>query len=105
MRLWGALSRAVSLLFVADAVACKAIKDTHGTLWRVEAAKAVTIKGRTLEGAPRIDVWWDREHTHKADEHLIIRQVSSETQADVIQLTLAQAYDLLHALTAAIKTP
>ncbi len=95
----------MSLTALLKPVACKAIKDTHGTLWRVDAAKPVTVKGKTLEGAPRIDVWWDREPQNKADEHLIIRQQSSETQADVIQMTLAQAYDLLHAIATAIKTP
>mgnify|MGYP000175519507 CR=1 FL=1 len=86
-------------------VACKAIRDTHGTLWRVPAANTVKIKGKLIDGAPQIDVWWDRDVAFKDNEHLIIRQENATDRADVLTLTLAQAYDLLHAIATAIKTP
>jgi hypothetical protein len=50
-------------------------------------------------------VWWDRDvGPRKNDETLIIRQDSGE-KADVIMLTLAQVYDLIHALGLAVVRP
>lgn len=87
-------------------MACKVFRDTHGSLWRVPAQPDVTTKGgKKYEGCPQIDIWWDRG-TDKADENLIIRQENEDGEkADVLQLTLSQAYDLIHALGWAIKTP
>ncbi len=87
-------------------MACKVTRDTHGTLWHVPLAPPVTTKGgKRYEGCGALDVWWDRDVTNKADENIIIRQDNGPEEADVIQITLGQAYDLLHALGWAIKTP
>lgn len=87
-------------------MACKVIRDDHGTLYRIPSSKFVqTPGGQKLPGFPCIDVWWDREAKPRLnDETLIIRQ-DNEKGADVITCTLAQAYDLLHAVATAIMRP
>lgn len=88
-------------------VACSVHRDENGTGWRVPAARAVKTKGgKTYEGCQAVEVWWDRDVTNKSDENIILRQERGGGEpADVIQITLGQAYDLLHALGWAIKTP
>lgn len=80
---------------------CKVIRDEHGALYRVPAFTPDKTNVIALTPRPNVDVWWDRDPTHKSDEDLIIRQDNGE-KADVITLTLGQAYDLLHAIGCAI---
>lgn len=87
-------------------MAVRAIKDTYGTSYAIPKAKdGVTPGGKSFQGTPEISVWWDRDHTRKADETLILRQENSADRSDVITLTLAQAYDLLHAVGLAVMRP
>ncbi len=88
-------------------MACKVTRDTHGTLWHVPQQKQVQTPGsKQFLGCGALDIWWDRDILNRADENIIIRQDNgTEEDADVIQITLGQAYDLLHALGWAIKTP
>lgn len=84
-------------------MAARAIRDEHGTLYRIPAqTKVKTPGGQWLPGSPSVDLWWDRDvGPRRNDEQLLIRQTNGD-KADVITLTLAQAYDLLHALGCAI---
>lgn len=89
-------------------MACSVHRDANGTGWHIKASKSVVTKGgKKYEGCPEVQCWWDRDVTNKSDENLIIRQesVDGKSEADVIQITLGQAYDLLHAIALAIKTP
>lgn len=83
---------------------CRVIRDEHGNLYRIPAqTKVKTPGGQWLPGAPSVDVWWDRDvGPRRNNEHLLIRQENGGNRADVITLTLAQAYDLMHALGCAI---
>lgn len=85
---------------------CRVIKDTYGTLYQVPAALNVKTPAlKRLDGSPLVDVWWDRDHTNKSDECLILRQENEPDHADVITLTQGQVYDLIHALGWAIMRP
>jgi hypothetical protein len=87
-------------------MACKVIKDTFGTLYRIPEAKTVKTPGnKQLAGFPSVDVWWDRDMKDRADEQLLIRQENNDQRSDVISLTLAQVYDLIHALGWAVMKP
>jgi hypothetical protein len=79
---------------------CKVIRDEHGALYRVPAFTPKPENLTKLEPRPNVDVWWDRG-TKKSDEDLYIRQ-DNGAKADVIVLTLGQAYDLIHALGSCI---
>lgn len=83
---------------------CEVYKDQHGTSYHVpEAAVVKTPSGRILGGLPGIDVWWSREFKLRAEETVIVRQeYADRPDADVIELTLGQAYDLIAALTKAV---
>lgn len=49
-----------------------------------------------------MEVWWSRND--KADETLIIRQQYDDRfDADVLELTFGQAYDLIDALNKAVE--
>jgi hypothetical protein len=50
----------------------------------------------------KIVVWWDRAKPERA-EGLVIRQEHGKVGADVIILTLGQAYDLIDALNRAVE--
>ena len=85
-------------------MACRVIRDEHGALYIVPAYEPP--KNQKLppkEPRPRIDVWWDRDAIKRDDELLMIRQENAVDKADVVTLTLGQAYDLLHAVACAIK--
>jgi hypothetical protein len=82
-------------------VACKAIRDENGTLYRVPAFAPEPKNRSRLTARPNVDVWWDRDAKVKSDEDLIIRQDNGD-KADVIIITQGQGYDLLHALASAI---
>lgn len=88
-------------------MACRAIRDDHGTLYQVPASLRVkTPGGQWLPGTPRVEVWWDREVKPRLnDETLMIRQENNDKGADVISLTLGQVYDLIHALGWAVMKP
>jgi hypothetical protein len=87
-------------------VACRVIRDTYGTLYQIPSAKTVKTPDRRLrDGSPHVDVWWDRDHTDKAHETLMIRQENMENRADVVSLTLGQVYDMIHALGWAVMKP
>jgi hypothetical protein len=87
-------------------MACKVIRDTFGTLYRIPEARTVkTPGGRHRDGYPSVDVWWDRDMKDKGDEQLLIRQENDEKRSDVISLTLGQVYDLIHALGWAVMKP
>ena len=76
------------------------ITDKHGTSYHIPDAEPVrTPGGRELPGAPSVELWWNRLH----EEKLMIRQENESDRADVIELTLGQAYDLLEALNRAVE--
>lgn len=79
--------------------------DQHGTSYLVPEAPAVkTPAGRILAGLPSIDVWWSRDFKKHAEETIIVRQeYEDRPTADIIELTLGQAYDLIDALTKAVE--
>jgi hypothetical protein len=81
---------------------CTVSRDEHGALYRVPAFTPDKKYAAKLDASPHIDVWWDRG-ARKDDEVLMIRQENTRTHADVVSLTLGQAFDLLHALASAIK--
>jgi hypothetical protein len=84
-------------------VACRASRDANGTTYFVpQASVGRDPSGRVLAGLPEVQVWWARRFKDLKDETLIIRQESNEDKADVIELTLGQVYDLIHALGAAV---
>jgi hypothetical protein len=87
-------------------VACRAIRDEHGTTYIVPCAKVLkTPGGQVLPGIPEAQVWWARRFKDRADETLLIRQENNPQGADVIELTLGQVYDLIHALGHAVMRP
>lgn len=81
----------------------KTIKDTYGSLWRINAEPPkVGPKGELFDALMQVDVWWDRDHARKHDENLIIRQENAADGADVIQISLGQVYALIGVLNAAV---
>jgi hypothetical protein len=87
-------------------VACRAVRDENGTTYFVPAAKVLkTPGGKALPGIPEIQVWWMRNFKARAGETLLIRQENNPKGADVIELTLGQVYDLIHALSNAVMRP
>lgn len=80
-------------------MACKATRDEHGTTYTIPADTATrTVGGKGLPACPSVDVWWARRFKHKREETLMIRQETpGNDRADVIELTLGQVYDLIHA--------
>jgi hypothetical protein len=83
-------------------LACKAIRDTYGTLYRVPAFEPAPPNRTKLTARPNVDVWWDRDPKNKSDEDLIIRQDNGD-KADVVIITLGQLYDLIEALNGAVE--
>jgi hypothetical protein len=55
-----------------------------------------------LPGVAELQIWWARKFKDRRDETILIRQESRPDGADVIELTLGQAYDLIHALCHAV---
>jgi len=86
-------------------VPCSSSKDAHGTTYVIPAAEAVkNPNGRMFRGCPAVDVWWSRDLKLKAEETLVIRQEYPErSTADVLELTVGQAYDLIDALNKAVE--
>lgn len=83
---------------------CQVIRDEYGALYRVPAyLPPDNQKLPPKDKLPQIDVWWDRDAVKHDDELLMIRQENEPTRADVITLSLGQAYDLLHAIACCIK--
>lgn len=84
-------------------MACRASKDAHGTTFYVPEDKTSRDPGgRVLPGVPELEVWWARQFKHRRDETLLIRQENNPDRADVVELTLGQVYDLIHALGHAV---
>lgn len=82
---------------------CRVSKDQHGTSYHIAEDNA----GKTLGGHPfsrgaAVEVWWARRFKQDNDETLFIRQQGRPDEADVIELTLGQVYDMIHALGTAI---
>jgi hypothetical protein len=86
-------------------VPCKVLTDTSGTSYHiVEAQAKYTPRGHMLRGCPALDVWWNRDSKATAEETMVIRQeYADRSTADVLELTLGQAYDLIDALNKAIE--
>lgn len=86
---------------------CSSSKDAHGTTFTIAAAETTKDpKGRQLAGLPGLDLWWSRAFQKKAEETLVIRQeYPDRSTADVLELTLGQAYDLIDALNKAVEAP
>ena len=78
---------------------CSAKRDAYGTSYHIAKAEPVqTPGGLTLPGCPAVDVWWSRDG-EKAAETLIIRQSWPFPGEDqILELSLGQVYDLMHAL-------
>ena len=87
-------------------MACRARRDEHGTTYYVpEAPVQRRPGGQMAPGIPQVQVWWSHGFRGRIDETLIIRQENAPDKADVIELTLGQVYDLIHALGWAIMRP
>jgi hypothetical protein len=85
-------------------MACQVHRDDKGALYRVPAYEPPkTQKLPPKHKVPHIDVWWDRDAVKRDDELLMLRQENGTEQADVITLSLGQAFDMLHAISEAIK--
>jgi hypothetical protein len=56
-------------------------------------------------GVPEVQVWWSRSFRGRLDETLLLRQENNPNKADVIELTLGQVYDLIHALGNSVMRP
>jgi hypothetical protein len=85
-------------------MAIKIDQDKNGTNYTIPATKTVkTPGGTTLPGKPELNVWWARQFKTRADETLIIKQENQSDRADVIELTLAQVYDMIWALNKAVE--
>lgn len=84
-------------------MACKRTRDEHGSTFIITADKTqATPGGHVLPGIPEIQVWWARRFKDRRDETLLIRQENNPQGADVIEMTLGQVYDLIHALNHAV---
>lgn len=81
---------------------CAVSRDKYGTTYTVPAEETIkTPGGILLPGSPKIDVFWERQFTKKADETLMIRQENVK-HVDLLQATLPQLYALIEALNAAV---
>jgi hypothetical protein len=75
-------------------------KDGNGYHWEIPADKERNS----------LQVWWNRKPPQRKngrttqEETLIIRQVRGDS-ADVIEMTLGQAYDLIKAVSDATEKP
>lgn len=85
-------------------MACKANRDANGTTYFIPPdGTKKTPGGIMLPGCPEVQCWWSRRFKkNKAEETLLIRQENTTQKADVIELTLGQVYDLIHALGNAV---
>lgn len=80
-------------------MACKASRDEYGTSYHIPEDKtARTPGGHVLPGVASLEVWWARRFKDRRDETLLIKQQNSPDKADVVELTLGQVYDVIHAL-------
>jgi hypothetical protein len=87
-------------------VTCSVSRDSHGTTYDIPAAEAAKSPkgGRMFHGLPAVCVWWSR-NLKPSEETLIIRQeYEDRSTADVLELTLGQAYDLIDALNKAVES-
>jgi hypothetical protein len=86
-------------------VACKSTTEAEGTSYIIPAAEIVKTPGaKYRSGFPAVEVWWSRSSRDKSEETLIIRQEYPDRKnADVLELTFGQAYDLIDALTKAVE--
>lgn len=84
---------------------CQVSSDQHGTSYKIPSAEASKQpNGHRLAGYPAVDVWWSRSAAAKSEETVIIRQeYEDRSTADVLELTLAQTYDLIDALNRAVE--
>lgn len=84
-------------------MACRASRDAHGTQFIIPESKpGKTAGGQPFPGSAELAVWWARRFRNRRDETLLIRQENKHNKVDLIELTLAQAYDLHHAIGCAI---
>ena len=85
-------------------MACRASKDENGTTFHIpEDSASRTAGGQVLPALPGVEVWWARRFKNLREETLMIRQETpGNDRADVIELTLGQVYDLIHALANAV---
>lgn len=82
---------------------CKLSRDEHGTSYHIAEDKAgKTPGGQPFSRGAAVEVWWARRFAKDNDETLFIRQEGRPDQADVVELTLGQVYDVIHALGWAI---
>jgi hypothetical protein len=94
-------------------VACSVHHDANGTSYLIAAAETVKTPGaHQLPWCPTVDIWWSRSfgagsainRCDHAEETLIIRQeYADRPTADVLELTLGQAYALIEALNKAVE--
>lgn len=84
---------------------CSSSTDSHGTTYQIPEAPTVTLpSGKRFRGYPSLEIWWSRDLKLKAEETLVIRQEYPErSTADVLELTVGQAYDLIDALNKAVE--
>jgi hypothetical protein len=72
---------------------CRIERDGDGTAYIVE---------RDGVDTEEVCVWWSRTTKDKAVECLTLRQETGGDNADVLMLSLGQAYDLIDALNRAV---
>jgi hypothetical protein len=84
-------------------MACRAERDKNGTTYFIPEDKTTRDPGgRKLPGIPEAQVWWARNFKDRRDETLLIRQEHSDGKVDIVELTLGQVYDLIHAACCAV---
>lgn len=85
-------------------MACQVDRDEHGTTYTIaEDKSAQTPGGHQLPGCSMLEVWWARRFRDRRDETLLIKQDNRNGQADVIEMTLGQVFDMIEALNKAVE--
>jgi hypothetical protein len=88
-------------------VACRVTKEDGRNIYTIPAdATPRDAGGRVLPSSPELQAWWTNLRQRR-DETLLIRQesVNPKMNANVVELTLGQTYDLIHALCWAVMKP
>lgn len=85
---------------------CKVTKEDGRSIYTIpEDSTPRDAGGRTLPSSPELQVWWSILRNRR-DETLLVRQERpNAAHADVLELTLGQVYDMIHALCWAVMKP
>lgn len=81
---------------------CKVIRQGLTSIYTIPADDTLRdAGGNLLAPSPEVEAWWIGKMRNRREETFLIRQENGNN-ADVIELTLGQVYDLHHALGCAI---